>query len=62
MVDDRPAQCEHAFDDRAPVFTATVRARTCRKCNLIEVMVASTGEWMSIEEYLRRRIQDRVSG
>lgn len=52
-------ECEHVFDDTAAVFTATVRTRACRKCERVEVMLASTGEWLSIDEYLQRRIAGR---
>ena len=50
---------EHVFDDKAAFFTATVRTRLCLKCVRIEVMLASTGEWLTIGEYLQRHVAGR---
>lgn len=51
--------CEHVFDETAAVFTATVRTRACRECKHVEVMLASTGEWIDVEDYLEQRIARR---
>jgi hypothetical protein len=51
--------CEHSFEDTAAVFTGTARTRACLACDRVEVMLASTGEWMTLDEYMDRRIANR---
>lgn len=53
--------CRHEYEETAVVFTGTVCSRTCRRCELIEVMVEKTGLWMAIDAYLERRLADRAS-
>jgi hypothetical protein len=54
--------CKHAFDDTATVFTGAAQIRTCRKCDRVEVMLVTDGEWMPIEEYVRQRVAHRAAG
>jgi hypothetical protein len=54
--------CDHTFEDAAAVFTGTVRTRACARCNRVEVMIATTGQWVHIEEYMDRRIANRTDG
>jgi len=51
--------CEHSFEDTPAVFTGTARTRACLTCDRIEVMLASTGQWMPLEEYMNRQIANR---
>jgi hypothetical protein len=52
-------RCEHVFEDTLLVFTGAARTRSCRKCERIEVMLASTGDWVHIEAYLESRMANR---
>jgi hypothetical protein len=52
-------RCQHRFDDVPMVFTGTLRTRACRACDHVEVLpVAVAGEWLDLEEYLSRRVED----
>ena len=51
--------CKHAFEDGASVFSDTARTRACRHCERVEVMLAATGQWLHIEDYLQRRTANR---
>lgn len=52
--------CEHTFEDTPAVFTGSARTRACLYCNRVEVMLATTGEWVPIDEYMERRIANRT--
>jgi hypothetical protein len=53
-------KCQHRFDDVPMVFTGTLRTRACCACDHVEVLpVPVTGEWVDLEEYLSRRVEDR---
>lgn len=55
-----PESCNHTFADTPAVFTGTARTRACANCSRVEVMLASTGEWVLIDEYMERRIANRT--
>jgi hypothetical protein len=53
------ADCKHRFQDAPSVFSGTAQTRACTECERVEVMIASTGEWIHILEYLERRVANR---
>ena len=56
-------KCQHRYDDVPMVFTDTLRTRACRTCDHVEVLPASlTADWISLDEYLSRRVEDRSTG